>query len=112
MDRHQLADIVIALATKLQISTSQFASIVMAWAIWRENTSDGCIVVSVKAGSTWPGHVHFHGIERKICDLETPLPQNMGGIIGGDFNCYEHEFDKFGGNVSIANYLTEFRSAF
>ena len=33
-------------------------------------------------------------------------------IIGGDFNCYEHDLDKFGGNVSIAGYLAEFRSTF
>ena len=33
-------------------------------------------------------------------------------ILGGDFNCYEHKFDKFGGNVSIANYLTDFSSTF
>lgn len=35
-----------------------------------------------------------------------------GVIIGGDFNCYEHELDKFGGNFSGATYLKDFRSAF
>ena len=30
-------------------------------------------------------------------------------ILGSDF---EHEFDKFGGNVSIAKYLSDFRAAF
>ena len=33
-------------------------------------------------------------------------------ILGGDFNCYERESDKFGGNVSPARYLSDFRSAF
>ena len=33
-------------------------------------------------------------------------------IIGGDFNCYEYESDKFCGNVSLAAYLTEFRNTF
>ena len=33
-------------------------------------------------------------------------------FIGCNFNCYEHEFDKFGGNVSIANYLSDFQLAF
>lgn len=33
-------------------------------------------------------------------------------ILGGDFNCYERELDKFGGNASLANYLTDFRLAF
>ena len=33
-------------------------------------------------------------------------------VIGGDFNCYDHELDKFGSNISIANYLSDFRSSF
>ena len=33
-------------------------------------------------------------------------------IIGGDFNCYECDLDKFGGNVFTANYSTDFCSAF
>ena len=32
--------------------------------------------------------------------------------FGGDFNCYEHEMDKLGGNISIADYLTDFCSSF
>lgn len=35
-----------------------------------------------------------------------------GTIIGGDFNCYDSELDKFGGNVSVATYLSDFRSMF
>ena len=35
-----------------------------------------------------------------------------GLILGGDFNGYESELDKFGGNTSIANYLSDFRSSF
>ena len=31
-------------------------------------------------------------------------------VIGGDFNCYDHSLDKFGGNISIATCLSEFRS--
>ena len=33
-------------------------------------------------------------------------------LLSGDFNCYDSELDKFGGNVSIAKYLSEFKSAF
>ena len=33
-------------------------------------------------------------------------------VTGGDFNCYEHKRDKLGGNISIADYLTDFRSSF
>ena len=33
-------------------------------------------------------------------------------VIDGDFNCYEHEMDKLGGNISIADYLTDFCSSF
>ena len=33
-------------------------------------------------------------------------------ILGGDFNCYDNELDKFGGNASIAKYLSDFRSTF
>ena len=29
-------------------------------------------------------------------------------VIGGDFNCYDHEMDKLGGNISIADCLTVF----
>ena len=32
-------------------------------------------------------------------------------ILGGDFNCYESNLDKFGGNVNVSGYLTEFRKA-
>lgn len=39
------------------------------------------------------------------------LPEDAT-ILGSDFNCYERELDKFGGNVSLANYLTDFRLAF
>ena len=30
-------------------------------------------------------------------------------ILGGDFNCYEGDLDKFGGNVNVGKYLTDFR---
>jgi len=33
-------------------------------------------------------------------------------IHGGDFNCYKSELDKFGGNISTASYLSDFRSSF
>ena len=35
-----------------------------------------------------------------------------GLILGGDFNGYESELDKFGGNTCIANYLSYFWSSF
>lgn len=35
-----------------------------------------------------------------------------GIILGGDFNCYEKNLDKFGGNATIADYLTVFRLNF
>ena len=33
-------------------------------------------------------------------------------MIGDDFYRYEHEMDKLGGNISIADCLTDFRSSF
>lgn len=33
-------------------------------------------------------------------------------VIAGDFNCYEFQTDKTGGNLSCAKYLTDFRSTF
>ena len=33
-------------------------------------------------------------------------------IVNTDFNCYEFDCDKFGGNVSLAAYLTDFWKAF
>lgn len=33
-------------------------------------------------------------------------------IIDGDFNCYECDLDKFGGNFSPAKFLCDFRSVF
>ena len=33
-------------------------------------------------------------------------------IIAGDYNCYDHNLDKFGGNFVPAKCLTDFRSAF
>lgn len=32
-------------------------------------------------------------------------------VVGGDFNCYDSELDKFGGNVSLAKYLAEFKTS-
>ena len=31
-------------------------------------------------------------------------------IIGGDFNCFESEFDKFQGNICISSDLRDFRT--
>ena len=33
-------------------------------------------------------------------------------IVGGDSNCYERNLDKFEGNISLAAYSTDFRTAF
>ena len=33
-------------------------------------------------------------------------------IVAGDFNCYEHQLDKFGGIFSSADYLSDFRASF
>jgi len=33
-------------------------------------------------------------------------------ILGGDFNCYENRLDKFCGNVTIGNYLSDFGKNF
>ena len=33
-------------------------------------------------------------------------------VIAGDFNCYEYQSDKTGGNLSCAKYLADFRSTF
>jgi len=33
-------------------------------------------------------------------------------ILGSDFNCYESDLDKFGGNISTASDLSDFQSSF
>lgn len=33
-------------------------------------------------------------------------------ILGSDFNCYESDLDKFGGNISTASYLSDFQPSF
>ena len=33
-------------------------------------------------------------------------------IIGGGFNCYDSELDKIGGNDSVAQFLSSFKSTF
>ena len=33
-------------------------------------------------------------------------------VIAGDFNCYEYQSDKTGGNLSCAKYLADFRTTF
>ena len=33
-------------------------------------------------------------------------------ILGGNFNCYERDLDKYGGNTTTAKYLSDFRSTF
>ena len=52
--------------------------------------------------------------ERKafFADLHHFFIPADGLILGGDFNCYESDLDKFGGNVSLASYFSEFHSAF
>ena len=78
---------------------------------WRED-SNGCILsILLLCGNS------------KIHVINIYAPTNLSGRkafffpadfweIGGDFNCYEHKMDKLGGNISIADYLTDFRSSF
>lgn len=81
---------------------------------WRKDTNGRIIIVLVS----------FNYLKVNLINVYTPtnltdrkvffdglheffLPADAV-IIGSDFNCYEHQFDKFRGNVSIANYLTDF----
>ena len=85
---------------------------------WRKDS--GGLIVSLL--------VSFNGVKYNVVNIYAPtnhtdhksffetlheffFPANFL-IIGGDFNCYEYESDKFCGNVSLAAYLTEFRNTF
>ena len=47
-----------------------------------------------------------------FCSLHQHFIPADDFIIGGDFNCFERDFHKFGGNVSVADYLSELRKNF
>lgn len=95
--------------------SSSFEGTVLAW----RKDSDGRVISLL---------IDLHGVKINLVAIYAPtsltdrktffeslheffLPAD-GVIVAGDFNCYERDLDKFGGNFSPANYLSDFRSAF
>ena len=86
--------------------------------LWRKD-SDGRIVSLL---------IEFHGFKINLVAIYAPtsltdrktffeslheffLPAD-GIIVAGDFNCYEHDLDKFGGVFTATGYMSDFRSTF
>ena len=47
-----------------------------------------------------------------IVNIYAPTNLTDAFVIAGDFNCYDYQSDKTGGNLSCAKYLAHFRSTF
>ena len=85
---------------------------------WRKDSAGRVLTLLIQIGACKINFVNIYAptnlTERKIFfdDLhEFFLPADRR-IIGGDFNCYERDLDKYGGNLTPAKYLSDFRSAF
>ena len=96
------------------ISESCNASVIS----WQKDSDGRVLSLLVKIGSFKFNLVNIYAptvlTDRKIFFDELHeffLPADFT-IIAGDFNCYEKDLDKFGGNISLATYLSDFRSTF
>lgn len=85
---------------------------------WKRDTSGRVVSVVIKVHDYCINIVNIYAptnlTERKVFfeNLhEYFLPCNAI-VIAGDFNCYEYQTDKTGGNLSCAKYLVDFRSTF
>lgn len=85
---------------------------------WNKDTGGRVVSLLLDLGNTRVNLINIYApanlTERKVFfdKLHEFFIPADGLIIGGDFNSYEHELDKFGGNFSGAPYLKDFRAAF
>ena len=85
---------------------------------WKRDTSGRIVSVAFKVNDYCINLINIYAptnlTERKVFfdSLHEFFLPSDATIIAGDFNCYEYQFDKVGGNLSCAKYLSDFRSAF
>ena len=85
---------------------------------WKRDTSGRVVSVAIKVNNYCINIVNIYAptnlTERKVFfgNLHEFLLPSDAIVIAGDFNCYEYQTDKTGGNLSCAKYLANFRSTF
>lgn len=81
---------------------------------WKRDTSGRIVSVAFKVHDYSINLIKIYeptNLTKRKVFFDSFLPSDAI-IIAGDFNCYEYIFDKVGGNLSRAKYLSDFRSAF
>ena len=85
---------------------------------WKRDTSGRVVSVVIKVNDYSFNIVNIYAptnlTERKVFfeNLHEYFLPSDSIVIAGDFNCYEYQSDKTGGNLSCAKYLADFRSTF
>ena len=85
---------------------------------WKRDTSGRVVSIVIKVNNYCINIVNIYAptnlTERKVFfeNLHDFFLPSDSIVIAGDFNCYEFQTDKTGGNLSCAKYLTDFRSTF
>ena len=85
---------------------------------WKRDTSGRVVSVVIKLNDYSLNIVNIYAptnlTERKVFfeNLHEYFLPSDSIVIAGDFNCYEYQSDKTGGNLSCAKYLADFRTTF
>ena len=85
---------------------------------WKRDTSGRVVSVVIKVNNYFINIVNIYAptnlTERKVFfeNLHEFFVPSDSIVIAGDFNCYQFQTDKTGGNLLCAKYLTDFRSTF
>ena len=85
---------------------------------WKRDTSGRVVSVVIKINDYSFNIVNIYAptnlTERKVFfeNLHEYFLPSDSIVIAGDFNCYEYQSDKTGGNLSCAKYLADFRTTF
>ena len=85
---------------------------------WKRDTSGRVVSVVIKINDYSINIVNIYAptdlTERKVFfdNLHEYFLPSDAIVVAGDFNCYEYQSDKTGGNFSCAKYLAHFRSTF
>ena len=85
---------------------------------WKCDTSGRVVSVVIKINDYSFNIVNIYAptnlTERKVFfeNLHEYFLPSDSIVIVGDFNCYEYQSDKTGGNLSCAKYLADFRTTF
>ena len=85
---------------------------------WKRDTSGRVVSVAIKVNNYCINIVSIYAptnlTKRKVFfgNLHEFFLPSDAIVIAGDFNCYEYQTDKTGGNLSCAKYLANFQSTF